>query len=166
MPFAKVKSRLDAETMNSAQVERARVEHGFCVEQCLFCFLFSVFCLLSRVSLKHGFLLCHFFFKCIPILFVFLFVGCTLCAHSSVVSMFCDLCVCVSCACIDCTVERQVSVVIVSGFFFFFSRARRMQTFILGFSYWLLYLILGNFVLRVAAFVPSMIVRRFWTAVS
>ena len=58
--FAKVKSRLDAETMNSAQVDRARVEHGFCVEPCLFCFLFSVFCLLFRVSLKRGFLLCHF----------------------------------------------------------------------------------------------------------
>ena len=29
-----------------------------------------------------------------------------------------SLCVCVSCACIDWTVERQVSVVIVSGFFF------------------------------------------------
>ena len=53
--------------------------------------------------------------------------------HSSGVSMFCDLCVCVyHVACIDWTVEREVSVVIVSGFFF--SRARRMQTFILGFS--------------------------------
>ena len=86
--------------------------------------------------------------------------------HSGGLSMFCDffLCVCVSCACIDWTVEREISVVIVSGFFF--SRARRMQTFILGFSDWFLYLIFGNFILRVAAFVPSMIVRRFWTAVS
>ena len=41
-----------------------------------------------------------------------------------------------------------------------------MQTFILGFSDWFLHLIFGNFVLRVAAFVPSMIVWRFWTAVS
>ena len=40
--FAKVKSRLDVETMNSAEVDRARVEHGFCVEPCLFCFLFSI----------------------------------------------------------------------------------------------------------------------------
>ena len=71
--------------------------------------------------------------------------------------------VCVSCVCIDWPMERQVSVVIISGFF---SRACRMQTFILGFSDWFLNLILGNFVLRVAAFVPSMIVRRFWTAVS
>ena len=45
--------------------------------------------------------------------------------HLSGVSMFCDLCVCVcvcvclSCACIDWTVERQVSVVLLSGFFFF-----------------------------------------------
>ena len=54
--------------------------------------------------------------------------------HSGGLSMFCDFffCVCVSCACIDWTVEREISVVIVSGFFF--SRARRMQTFILGFS--------------------------------
>ena len=70
--------------------------------------------------------------------------------HSSGVSMFCDLCVCVSCACIDWTVERQVSIVIVSGFFF--SRARRIQTLILGFSDWFLYLIFENFVLRVAGF--------------
>ena len=36
--FAKVKSRLDAETMNSVQVDRPRVEQGFYVEPCLFLF--------------------------------------------------------------------------------------------------------------------------------
>ena len=41
--FAKVKSKLDDETMNSAQVDRARVEHGLCVEPCLFCSPFSVY---------------------------------------------------------------------------------------------------------------------------
>ena len=119
-----------------------------------------------------------FLFKCVLLLFVFLFVGWTLSAMDFVCIMSAYHCcvriqvgflcfsifVCVSCACIDWTVERQVSIVIISGFFF--SRAHRMQTFILFFSDWFLYLILGNFVLRVAAFVPSMIVRRFWTAVS
>ena len=73
-------------------------------------------------------------------------VGCTLSAMDFVCIMSAYHCcvriqvgflcfsifVCVSCACIDWTVERQVSVVIVSGIFF--SRARRMQMFILSFS--------------------------------
>ena len=84
--------------------------------------------------------------------------------NSSGISMFCDLCVCVyHVACIEWTVEREVSVVIVSGFFFTCSQNADVYTefFRLDFV-----LIFGNFVLRVAAFVPSMIVRRFWTAVS
>ena len=177
--FAKVKSRLDAETMNSAQVDRARVEHGFCVEPCLFCFLFSVFCLLFRVSLKRGFLLCHFCLSaylyclfscllvvlCLPWTLYVLYLRTTAAyAFKWGFNVLRSLCVCVSCACIDWTVERQVSVVIVSGFFFHvLAECRRLYWF---FSDWFLYLIFGNFVLRVAAFVPSMIVRRFWTAVS
>ena len=81
-----------------------------------------------------------FVFKCVLILFVFLFVGCTLTAMDFVRIMSAYHCCVriqvgfqrVSCACIDWTVERQVSVVIVSGIFF--SRARRMQMFILSFS--------------------------------
>ena len=145
--FAKVKSRLDAETMNSAQVDRARVEHGFCVEPCLFCFLFSVFCLLFRVSLKRGSLLCYFclsaylycLFSCLLVVLCLPWTLYVLCLRTTAAYAFKwgfnvlrSLCVCVSCACIDWTVERQVSVVLLSGFFF--SRARRMQTFILGFS--------------------------------
>ena len=131
--FAKVKSRLDAETMNSAQVDRARVEHGFCVEPCLFCFLFSVFCLLLRMSLKRGFLLCHFclsaylycLFSCLLVVLCLPWTLYVLCLRTTAAYAFKwgfnvlrSLCVCVSCACIDWTVERQVSVVIVSGFFF------------------------------------------------
>ena len=131
--FAKVKSRLDAETMNSAQVDRARVEHGFCVEPCLFCFLFSVFCLLFRVYLKRGFLLCHFCLSaylyclfscllvvlCLPWTLYVLYLRTTAAyAFKWGFNVLRSLCVCVSCACIDWTVERQVSVVIVSGFFF------------------------------------------------
>ena len=46
--FAKVKSRLDAETMNSAQVDRARAKHVFLFWLVLFVSLFGcvcVFCL-------------------------------------------------------------------------------------------------------------------------
>ena len=49
--LANVISRLDAETMNSAQVDRARVEHGLCIERCLlFFFVFRVPFTLSGVS--------------------------------------------------------------------------------------------------------------------
>ena len=84
--------------------------------------------------------------------------------NSSGISMFCDLCVCVyHVACIDWTVEREVSVVIVSGFFFTCSQNADVYTEFFRLDFVLMF---GNFVLRVAAFVPSMIVRRIWTAVS
>ena len=137
-------------------------------------FLFT----LSGVS-KTWLFVVPFLFKCVLILVVFLFVGCTLSAMDFVCIMsayHCCVriqvgfqcfaiftCVCVSCARIDWIVERQVSVVIVSGFFFTCSQNADVYTefFRLDFV-----LIFGNFVLRVAAFVPSMIVWRFWTVVS
>ena len=85
--FAKVKSRLDAETMNSAQVDQACVEHSFCVELCLFfCFVFLVLFTLSGVS-KTWLFVVPFLFKFVLILFVFLFVGCTLSAMDFVCIM-------------------------------------------------------------------------------
>ena len=158
------------------------IEHvlstDFVLNRVFFIFVLRFLFTLSGVS-KTWLFVVPFLFKCVLILSVFLFVGCTLSAMDFVCIMSAYhccvriqvgfqcfaifVCVCVSCACIDLTVEWQVSVVIVSGFVL---RSLRMQTFILGFSDWFLYLIFGNFVLRVAAFVPSMTVRRFWTAVS
>ena len=96
-------------------------------------FVFHVLFTLSVVS-KTWLFVAPFLLKCVPTLFVFLFVGCTLSAMDFVYTVsayHCCVrikvgfqcfaiftCVCVSCARIDWIVERQVSVVIVSGFFF------------------------------------------------
>ena len=140
-------------------------------------FLFFVLRFLFTLSgvCKTWLFVVPFLFKCVPILFVFLFVGCTLSAMDFVCIMSAYHCcvgiqvrfqcfaifvyVCVSCACIDWTVERLVSFLIVSGFFFFFFHVlaewRRLFWF---FSDWFLYLILGTLFLEC--------LQRFRTAVS
>ena len=126
-------------------------------------FLFT----LSGVS-KTWLFVVPFLFKCVLVLFVFLFVGCTLSAMDFVCIMSAYHCcvgiqvrfqcfaifvyVCVSCACIDWTVERLVSFLIVSGFFLFFFHVlaewRRL--------FWVFFRLIfvfdfRNFILRVAS---------------